>query len=255
MKCNFHTHTARCNHAVGLDEEYVLSAIEAGFDEIGFSDHTPWPFESGYVSPMRMRADELEEYVLSVNRLREKYKDKIKIHLGLECEYFKDYIPWLCAMGEKYGIEYFLLGHHFSPDEEHGLYNGRIKTHAEIERYKNDVLEALESGLFFYVAHPDIFMRTYGEFDDYCEKASREIIAKAIETKTPLEYNLLGLTHCKEDGMKEGYPHSKFWHIAGEMGALAVVGIDAHDPKAFLETEKFEKARAMLESSGVKLVF
>ena len=88
MKCNFHTHTARCNHAVGLDEEYVLSAIEAGFDEIGFSDHTPWPFESGYVSPMRMRADELEEYVLSVNRLREKYKDKIKIHLGLECEYF-----------------------------------------------------------------------------------------------------------------------------------------------------------------------
>lgn len=255
MNYNYHTHTSRCRHATGTDEEYVLSAIEAGFEEIGFSDHTPWPFESGYVSPMRMRESELENYVNSVSLLREKYKDKIKIRLGLECEYFKEYIPWLCAMSEKYGIEYFLLGHHFSPNEEHGIYNGRIKTHAEIEQYKNEVLEAIESGLFFYVAHPDIFMRTYGDFDDYCEKASREIIQKAIETGTPLEYNLLGLTHCKEDGMKEGYPHSQFWRIAGEMGASAVIGIDAHDPKAYLETEKFERAKKTLASLGLKIAF
>lgn len=255
MKRNFHTHTARCRHAVGKDEEYVLAAIEAGFEEIGFSDHTPWPFESGYVSPMRMKESELEEYVSSVFLLREKYKDKIKIHLGLECEYFKEYIPWLCAAGEKYGIEYFLLGHHFSPDEEHGIYNGRIKTPQEIERYKNEVLEAMDSGLFFYVAHPDIYMRTYGEFDEYCEKAAREIIQKAIETNTPLEYNLLGLAHCKEDGMKEGYPHSGFWRIAGEMGATGVIGIDAHDPKAYFETEKLEKARQTLETLGIKIAF
>lgn len=255
MKYNYHTHTSRCLHAVGTDEEYVKAAIEAGFDEIGFSDHTPWHFESGYVSPMRMKESELEDYVLSVKALREKYSGKIKIHLGLECEFFKDKLPWLCAMCEKFGIEYLLLGQHFSPDEENGIYNGRIKTPKEIERYKNDVLEAMESGLFFYVAHPDLFMRTYGEFDLYCEKASREIIAKAIETGTPLEYNLLGLTHCKEDGMKEGYPNSAFWRIAGEMGACAVIGIDAHDPKAFLEKEKFEKAKRTLESLGLKIAF
>ena len=32
MKYNYHTHTSRCFHARGTDEEYVLAAIEAGFD-------------------------------------------------------------------------------------------------------------------------------------------------------------------------------------------------------------------------------
>lgn len=255
MKYNFHTHTSRCLHAVGKDEDYVKAAIDAGFSEIGFSDHTPWPYTDGFVSSMRMRESELEAYVNSVLSLREKYKDIIKIHLGLECEYFKEYIPWLCAMSEKFGIEYLLLGHHFTPDEEHGIYNGRIKTPEGIENYTNDVLEALDSGLFFYLAHPDIFMRTYGDFDSHCEKASRLIIEKAIETDTPLEYNLLGLSHCIADGMKEGYPNSAFWRIAGEMGAKAVIGIDAHDPKAYLETAKFQKAGETLEKFGLKPAF
>ena len=44
MKANYHTHTARCGHATGTDEEYVLAAIEQGFDELVFSDHVPWPY-------------------------------------------------------------------------------------------------------------------------------------------------------------------------------------------------------------------
>lgn len=39
MKTNYHTHTTRCMHAVGDDEDYVRSAIKGGFQELGFSDH------------------------------------------------------------------------------------------------------------------------------------------------------------------------------------------------------------------------
>ena len=35
---NFHTHTARCNHAQGSDREMVLAAMEAGVQVLGFSD-------------------------------------------------------------------------------------------------------------------------------------------------------------------------------------------------------------------------
>lgn len=28
MKTNYHTHTTRCHHATGSDEDYVLSAIK-----------------------------------------------------------------------------------------------------------------------------------------------------------------------------------------------------------------------------------
>ena len=35
-KTNYHMHTKRCMHASGSDEDYVLAAIEGGYEEIGF---------------------------------------------------------------------------------------------------------------------------------------------------------------------------------------------------------------------------
>ena len=34
-KNNYHTHTTRCFHAIGKDEEYVKAAIKAGIKELG----------------------------------------------------------------------------------------------------------------------------------------------------------------------------------------------------------------------------
>ena len=31
MRTNYHTHTTRCLHATGSDEEFVLSAIKGGY--------------------------------------------------------------------------------------------------------------------------------------------------------------------------------------------------------------------------------
>ena len=47
---NYHTHTWRCQHARGTEEEYVKAAIKQGFGVLGFSDHTPWPYESDFIS-------------------------------------------------------------------------------------------------------------------------------------------------------------------------------------------------------------
>ena len=44
-KNNYHTHTTRCFHAIGKDEEYVKAAIQANIKELGFSDHTPWHYD------------------------------------------------------------------------------------------------------------------------------------------------------------------------------------------------------------------
>ena len=54
MKTNYHTHTTRCHHATGSDEEFVLSAIKGGYQELGFSDHTPWKYHTDYISDIRM---------------------------------------------------------------------------------------------------------------------------------------------------------------------------------------------------------
>ena len=249
MKYNYHTHTALCYHATGKKEDYVLAAIEAGFDEIGFADHSPWNFED-YVSNMRMAKEDLPFYCKGVKALNENYKDKISIRLGLECEYFPKYIPWLKEQIDEYKIDYIILGHHFSADEPDSVYNGNLHTPLQLYRYRDDVLEAMDTGLFSYVAHPDLFMRGYPVFDSHCRKVSEDIIRKSLETGIPLEYNLLGLSHSKNDG-KQGYPYPDFWDMVGEMKPPVTMGIDAHDPRAYLDRELYQGGLDALSSRGL----
>ena len=143
MRTNYHTHTTRCLHATGSDEEFVLSAIKGGYQELGFSDHTPWKYHTDYVSDIRMTPEELPEYVESLRSLQKKYKDQISIKIGLECEYFPEYIPWLKGVIKEYQLDYIIFGnHHFHTDEKFP-YFGR-NTHTAIigvDAHNNQYLE------------------------------------------------------------------------------------------------------------------
>ena len=89
-------------HAVGNDEDYVRSAIKGGFQELGFSDHSPWKYHTDFVSDIRMLPEELPEYVESIRALKEKYRNRISIRIGLECEYFPEYTHWLKEIIREY---------------------------------------------------------------------------------------------------------------------------------------------------------
>ena len=117
LLANYHTHTKRCQHASGEDADYVETALQAGYQVLGFSDHSPWPFSSGYVSPIRMSAERLDDYIASVHDLQKMYDGRIRIHLGLEAEYFPRYHDWLERMRDR-GISYFILGQHYADSEE-----------------------------------------------------------------------------------------------------------------------------------------
>ena len=92
---NFHTHTSRCHHAFGNDEEFVRTAIQNGFEVLGFSDHACWKYDSDFVAHMRMKLDEFDDYKDSVLYLKDRYKKQIEIRFGLEAEYFPKYMDWL----------------------------------------------------------------------------------------------------------------------------------------------------------------
>ena len=78
MKANYHTHTARCGHATGTDEQYVEAAIGQRFNVLGFSDHVPWPYASGFTHRhVRMGIEQLDEYVSSMRTLKQRYAGSI----------------------------------------------------------------------------------------------------------------------------------------------------------------------------------
>lgn len=252
MKTNYHTHTTRCMHAAGSDEEYVLSAIKGGFEELGFSDHTPWPYRTDFVSGIRMTPGEFPAYIESLRLLREKYKSRISIKIGLECEYFPDYLPWLKSLIEEYRLDYIIFGnHHYHTDEKFPYFGHHTSTRDMLDLYEESCIEGLESGFFAYLAHPDLFMRSYPEFDRHCAVISRHICRAAARFNTPLEYNI-SATAYKENYKQPTFPNPEFWKIAASEGCTAIIGLDAHDNKDLETSLYYDRACRELRELKIK---
>lgn len=230
MIANYHTHTVRCKHAVGTEREYIEEAIAEGFRILGFSDHVPQPYPEGFVSGIRMGMDEAAGYVDTLVRLREEYRDRIEILIGFEVEYTRTYLTPLLAELGKYPLDYLILGQHHSPDEVHGHYAG-FPTDDEsiLEEYVEYTVEGMKTGLFSYLAHPDLINYT-GEKDIYYRHMER-LVGTAIDMKLPLEVNLYGFA----DGRH--YPSDRFFSFARRMGAEFIIGCDAHTPKLVRQPE------------------
>ena len=47
MIANYHTHTHRCNHAIGRERDYIENALSGNLEVLGFADHTPYIFPGG----------------------------------------------------------------------------------------------------------------------------------------------------------------------------------------------------------------
>ena len=157
MRANYHTHTWRCYHATGLEEDYVKTAVAQGFDILGFSDHTPQFFPEGYTSKIRMDPQELPNYCKLVRDLRDRYSDRIQIHVGLEVEYYPALFSELLPLVRDQGVEYLLLGQHFLDNEQGSPYAGAPTADESIlRRYCEQSMEAMQTGCFTYFAHPDL---------------------------------------------------------------------------------------------------
>lgn len=250
MKASYHTHTSRCHHAFGTEEEYIEKAIAEGLEILGFSDHAPMPYKNGYVSHYKMPMEEIGEYFSSLLSLREKYKDKIDIKIGFETEYYPSLWEESLELWRPFPIDYLILGQHFVCEE---IIDGISHATAPSDNkdrvcsYVDSCIFAMRSGMITYVAHPD--MINYRGDDDrfYISEMSR-LISEAAFLDIPLEYNLLG--------MSEGrcYPRPLFWEEVAKTGAKAVLGCDSHTPDRVAKRSEVEKAEKYLRGLGITVL-
>ena len=250
MIASYHTHTYRCRHAFGTEEEYIEKAIAEGVEILGFSDHAPMPYKNGYVSNYKMTPQEIGEYFESLISLREKYKDKIEIKIGFETEYYPSLWESSLALWRKFPIDFLILGQHFVP-EERG--DGCVHTLMATENkdvvicYVDQIIAGMRSGVISCVAHPDI-INYVGEDTEFFVKEMQRLILEAIRLGIPLEYNLLGMS----DGRT--YPKDFFWREAARLGAAAVIGCDSHSPERVAKADEVKKAEEYLVNLGVNVL-
>lgn len=245
MKYNYHTHTARCNHASGTDRELAIAAYENGVRELGFSDHVPQiGFEGVFDSWFRMKPNETAEYFASIEALKEEFEGKMSILSGFEVEYYPRHFDALCEHIAPFCPDYLILGQHFVNNEYDGVYVGAPGCDEEnLFKYVEQVEEALKTGLFTYLAHPDL--PNFSGNEDSLKKAFTKLCEIAKAASVPVECNLLGLQGNR------WYPKKSFFEAAAKVGCDVVLGLDAHSPSAF-NSEKDEKfALEMLRDCGI----
>lgn len=246
---NYHTHTRRCKHAYGTDEDYVLAAIEAGYDELAFTDHAPWNLIEDETDRIRMHMREMKEYVTSIRALKEKYKNKINILVGLEAEFFESRLSELKALVEEYDLDLIVLGNHFHIKDSNETYYGNYKDYRNLYHdYLSDSIKAMRSGVYKIFAHPDLFLKTANVINSATIEMIHALCDVAIETNTIMEYNLGGKRY------RDHYPNETFWKIVAERGCKIIVGVDAHDPKHLKDTKMMQEARTFLLRLNANLI-
>lgn len=208
---NYHTHIYLCKHATGNVEDYVKKAIALNYQELGFSDHGPL---SIIQISRRMNKEEYRNiYLKELALAKAKYGDKLSIKTAVEVEYFPSCIPeYLAYLRE---LDYLVLGQHdiIKGNQVVSLYSSEFKED-DLVIYQDMIIEALKTGLFKILAHPDLFMFRLREYTNLASMVSANIIQACYDNNCYLEFNANGLRKYqkkKDSQIICTYPYPTFW--------------------------------------------
>jgi histidinol-phosphatase (PHP family) len=230
LPADYHMHTPLCRHAVGEPTEYATRAIQLGFEEIGFSDHSPMPQDD--FDDWRMRADELAQYVASVEQARLAHP-QLKIKLGLEVDYLPGMEPWIKHLAGLYPWDYLIGSVHYvedgwAVDSPYKISEWKKRDADEIwAKYFERLTMAAESRLFDIVGHADLPKKfCFYPKHDWTPGFSK-FLAAAKAADAAMELNTAGL---RKD-CKEIYPAPRLVQMAHDAGVKITFASDAHAPE------------------------
>lgn len=237
MLYNFHTHTTYCD-GKSTAEEMVQRAIEFGLSELGFSGHSYTEFD---LEPCMTR-EGTELYKKEINALKEKYRDKIKILLGIEYDYHSDepLDDYDYVLGSAHYIlkngEYLCID--FSREKQieavNKYYSGDF--YAYIEDYYKTVADLYNKTKCDIIGHFDLITKYNSDGSLFDVNHPRYVAAwqKAadaiIETPAVVEINTGGMARGH---VKQPYPSKVIIDYFKSHGKKMIFSSDCHN-KDFL---------------------
>ena len=244
FRADYHLHTPLCRHAIGDPADYVQAAKEAGLTEIGFADHNPMP---AYFDDWRMAIEELPLYFEMVEKAGSL---DFPVRLGCECDFISGNERWIEELAGKVPWDY-LIGsvHYIAPgwDVDNPKYIARFDEHsaeAVWDLYWKNYLRCIESGLFDFVAHPDL-PKKFGHRPGGGLRRYYEPVIEALKRHDiAYEMNTAGLR--KAAG--EIYPAFQFVELAQQAGVPMLINSDAHAPEEV--GSGFDAARELAKQAG-----
>ena len=167
---NLHTHTT-FDDGANTVYEMTAAALEAGLDSVGFSGHSPFPFENKWT--MQYADDGVGNYFREVMRVKEEFRGKIKVFRGLEFDILSD---TALLSGKLYGKPDYVIGaaHYITSGNKHFCVDSSpADTDFYIDtQYHGDAIRAAEE--------------YYASYDALCAIPEIDIVA---HFDLPLKYN------------------------------------------------------------------
>ena len=259
IKRDGHTHTHYCLHASGEHaEEYVKKAIKEGFTVYSFTEHLPFPekFMQRFPYPEKTKKalgllnNDLDGYFREMLALKEKYKDKIQLLVGLEIDYLPGEQDFLRLMLKEYGsfLEDGLLSVHIvegmggcrcidmSPAD---FSEGLLDYYSSYEKVQLAYYEAIKEVLtvdlgpfkpkrigHFTLCHKfQHYFAQAGKTSKKVQTTVLELLAAMKKGGYSLDVNMAGLfkEYCREP-----YPAPWIINAARQLRIPLVYGSDAH---------------------------
>ncbi|MBQ8577157.1 MAG: histidinol-phosphatase [Clostridia bacterium] len=254
---DYHMHTTYCDGKCTA-EEMILSAIAKGLTTVGLSGHGFTDFDGHYC----MSRENSVKYAAEVTALKEKYKDKIRVLLGVEQDYFggKPIIETDYVIGS---VHYLHWGNDvYTPIDEHpDQLMGAVNA-----GFGGDIYAAAES---YFQCMGDVVRVTgadiIGHFDlisKFCErgitldfdhprykKAYTDAIDRLIPYGKPFEVN----TGAISRGYRTSpYPAMPMMRYIASQGGKIIFTSDSHhvDNIAF----RFEEWEPVYRAFGTEVV-
>ena len=267
---NLHTHTRFCD-GKAEPEAYTEEAVRLGFHTLGFSGHAPVPFENKFA----IRDDEaLVSYCGEVTALKERYRDRIRILLSLEC----DFIPGITRDFEAFRtachLDYVIGGVHLVAHPGHagrglwfidGPYQEKYdqglrevfdgNPRKGVETYYLQLMEMVATQQPDIIAHLDkIKMHNRGRHFSEEERWYRDLVWKvlkhlAADKKAIVEVNTRGLYKKRSDTL---FPGPWILEQVHHLGIPVTLNSDAHEPHEL--NGFYDEALALMADIGFREV-
>ena len=261
MKVNYHTHSTWCD---GKDSprRIIQTAVEKGFDVIGFSSHAMLPEND---TDWVLTPEKALRYATEIRLLAEEFKDKIRVLCGVEA----DYVPGganpdrgtYAAVRPDYiiGSIHFVLagdGARVPVDHTPELLADGLRDHfggdgeAFVRAYFRQQREMVSRFDFDIVGHLDL-VRKFNLKHPYFDESAAWYRAELVETADAVaasgklvEVNTGAVVR---GWLREPYPSAGFRELLKDRGVKFVLSSDAHAAEAvdgafdrFAEIERFE---------------
>lgn len=252
VKFDMHTHHERCGHAEGSIRDYIEAAIEHGLDIVGISDHSPFFYsEKDQLYPnIAMKKSAFQHYVQEILELQKEYKEKITVLLGVEADFFPEYIGLYRTELGRYPFDYIIGSVHFTDGEsifEKSRWDNTSDEQklAMKELYYQLIAQSAKSGLFQILGHIDAMKTFYHPFSKIETKKVDRALKVIAEQGVAIEVNTSGpLKGC------DWYPSDEILERAHYFDVDVTFGSDAHIPER--TGDQFQLVQDKLKQIGFK---